>query len=141
VILIPVYKLGQEQNSQSGGDIAGEQSLTANPLSRNFLQFSRGYKIEIYYRIDDLEQIIAEQKVPGEKLPLHNPQEKVKTQDAVGKYEQPGGRADIDMSQEGERIAIGGGGNQKKKEIQSGQEAQSKWTAYIVIFSFRHKIS
>jgi hypothetical protein len=139
VTFIPVYELGQEQNCQSGGNITGEQPLTAYSFSRNFLQFSRGYEIEIYYRIDYLEQIIAEQKIPGKKLPFHNPQEQVKTQDAVGKYEQPGGRAGINMSQEGERIAVGGSGNQKKEEIQSGQKVQSQWAAYVVVFGFRHK--
>ena len=140
VTFIPVYELGQEKNCQSRSNIAGEQPLAAYSLSRNFLQFSRRYVIEIYYRIDYFEEVIADQKVPGKELPLHNPQEQVKTQDAVGKYDQPGGRAGINLSQERKRIAVGGSGNQKKEEIQSAQKVQAEWAANFVIFSFRHKI-
>ena len=135
---IPVYELRQEQNCQRSGNITGEQPLTAYPFPCNLLKFGRGYEIEIYHRVDYLEQVIAKQKIPGKKLPFHYPQEQVKAQHAVGKYEQSGGRAGVNMSQEREWIAVSGSGNQKEEEIQSGQKVQTEWAVYVVIFGFRH---
>ena len=83
IMLVTVDKLGKKKDGKRCSYIVDHQRFLIYPRTDHSFQFLPGYEVHIDESIDNFEQIVSEQEIPGQRLPLHYTHEQIKTDEAV----------------------------------------------------------